>query len=273
MKVGTFLYLQMDNYIDLNKDSWNKRVEHHLKSEFYDIKSFKNGKSSLNEIEIELLGDINGKEILHLQCHFGQDTLSLARLGAKCTGVDFSEKAIATAKNLSEEMNIPSEFICSDIYNVPEVINKKYDIVFTSYGTIGWLPDIQKWAEIISNSLKQNGRLIFVEFHPYLWMYDEEFNKIKYNYFGGSPIVEDEEGTYADKNAKLSSKTVSWNHSISKVIQSLIDSGLSIKVLKEYDYSPYNCFSNMYESEKGKFRLNSYKEKIPYIYSVLAEKV
>lgn len=135
-----------NEYLDINRKSWNERVDTHLSSEFYDMPGFLAGKNSLNEIELELLGDVSGKSILHLQCHFGQDTLSLARIGAKTTGVDLSDKAIEAAKKINNEMNLDSEFIASDVYNLPKVHNKKYDIIFASYGTIGWLPDLDKWA-------------------------------------------------------------------------------------------------------------------------------
>jgi 2-polyprenyl-3-methyl-5-hydroxy-6-metoxy-1,4-benzoquinol methylase len=139
-----------ENYIEINRQSWNNRTEVHLKSEFYDLAGFLNGKTSLNEIELNLLGDITGKTILHLQCHFGQDTISLSRLGANVTGVDFAEKAIESAKQLAKDTNSNTKFICCDIYDLSNHIDEKFDIVFTSYGTIGWLPDLDKWAKIIS---------------------------------------------------------------------------------------------------------------------------
>lgn len=126
----------MENYIDQNRNSWNKRAEIHFDSEFYDVKGFLEGKSSLNAIELGLLGDIKGKSILHLQCHFGQDSLSLARLGAKVTGADFSDKAIDLARELNEKLQLDAEFICCDLYDLTRQLDKKFDLVFTSYGTI-----------------------------------------------------------------------------------------------------------------------------------------
>ena len=166
-----------NKYFEANKALWNKRVDLHFNSEFYDKDKFKKSKNSLNSIELKELGDISGKTILHLQCHFGQDTLSLANLGAEVTGVDFSEEAIIKAKQLSNELNIKADFICSNIYDLKEKLNGKFDIVFTSYGTIGWLPDINKWAEIISHFLKPKGQFLIVEFHPFIWMLDDKFRK------------------------------------------------------------------------------------------------
>lgn len=260
------------NYIEINRESWNNRVEAHLKSRFYDLESFVKGKSSLNSIELDLLGDIRGKSILHLQCHFGQDTISLFRLGAEVTGVDLSDKAIDSARQLTRDTNSDANFICCDIYDLPDHLDRQFDIVFTSYGTIGWLPDLDKWAKVISRYLKQNGKLVFVEFHPVVWMFDDNFEKIGYNYFKSDAIIETENGTYADKTANIVLQSVSWNHSLSEIFTSLLKNGLEIISFDEYDYSPYNCFSKTIEFEEGKFRIEHLGNKIPMVYSIVAEK-
>lgn len=259
-----------DNYIELNRQSWNNRTETHLKSEFYDLNSFLKGKSSLNEIELNLLGDIKGKTILHLQCHFGQDTISLSRLGAKVTGVDLSDKAIESAKQIAKHTESNAKFICCDIYDLTNHLTEKFDIVFTSYGTIGWLPDLDKWANVVSTFLKPRGKFVFVEFHPVVWMFDDNFDKIGYRYFNSGAIIETKNGTYADKAADLTVSDVSWNHSISEVLNSLIKNGLEIKSLDEFDYSPYNCFNKTIEFEPGKYRIEHLDNKIPMIYSITA---
>ena len=169
-----------NNYIEINRQSWNNRIDTHLKSEFYDLEKFIKGKNSLNSIELELLGDLSGKTILHLQCHFGQDTISLSRLGAEVTGVDLSDKAIESAKQIAKQTKSNTTFICCDIYDLPNYLDKQFDIVFASYGTIGWLPDIDKWAKIVTKFLKPNGQFVFVEFHPVVWMFDDNFEKISY---------------------------------------------------------------------------------------------
>lgn len=264
--------VKMQNYIEINKESWNNRLESHLKSDFYDLEAFLNGKSSLNKIELDIFGDIKGKNILHLQCHFGQDTISLNRLGANVTGVDFSDKSIEKAKELAEITNSTAEFICCDIYELANKLNKKYDIVFTSYGTIAWLPDLDKWADIVSHFMNDNAKFVFVEFHPVVWMFDDDIEKIIYPYLKSEAIVEDEEGTYADKNAKIKQQCVTWNHGISEVINSLISKGLQIQCLNEYDYSPYPFVNNSEEFDKGKFRINHHQNKLPLVYSIEAVK-
>jgi SAM-dependent methyltransferase len=258
------------NYIEINRQSWNNRTEVHLKSDFYDLNGFLNGKTSLNEIELSLLGDIKEKTILHLQCHFGQDTISLSRLGADVTGVDLSDKAIDSAKQIAKNTNSNARFICCDIYDLSNYLNEKFDIVFTSYGTIGWLPNLDKWAKIISRFLKPNGQFVFVEFHPVVWMFDDNFERIDYRYFNSGAIVETENGTYADKKADITQSYVMWNHGLSEVINNLISNGLEIKSLDEFDYSPYNCFNKTLEFEPGKFRIEHLDDKIPMVYSITA---
>jgi SAM-dependent methyltransferase len=260
------------NYIEINRQSWNNRTDTHLKSEFYGLDSFLKGKSSLNDIELNLLGNLQGKSILHLQCHFGQDTISLSRLGAEVTGVDLSDKAIENAKQIAKETNSNANFICCDIYDLPNHLVKQFDIVFTSYGTIGWLPDLNKWSNIISKFLKPGGQFIFVEFHPVVWMFDDNFEKIGYNYFNSGAIVETENGTYADKTSEISQSNVMWNHGFSEVINSLIKNGLEINSLDEFDYSPYNCFNKTIEIEPKKYRIEHLDNKIPMVYSLVATK-
>ena len=244
------------NYIEINREAWNKKTDIHLKSAFYDQESFLNGKTSLNEIELNLLGNVNGKTILHLQCHFGQDSISLSRLGADVTGVDFSDKAIAQAREIAIATNSNATFICCDIYDLPNYLNEKFDVVFTSYGTIGWLPDLEKWAKIVSQYLKPNGQFVFVEFHPVVWMFDDNFDKIDYRYFNSGPLIETLSGTYADKNADIKQTYVMWNHGLSEVISNLIVNGLEITSFHEFDYSPYNCFNKTIEIGQKNLELN-----------------
>jgi len=261
-----------ENYIEINRQSWNKKTDIHIKSEFYDMDGFLKGKSSLNDIELGLLGDIKGKSILHLQCHFGQDTISLSKLGAEVTGIDFSDKAIESAKQIAKNTNSNANFICCNIYDLPNYLDQQFDIVYTSYGTIGWLPDLDRWAKIISKFLKPNGKFIFVEFHPVVWMFDDNFEKIAYNYFNSGAIVETGNGTYVDKNADISQEYVMWNHSFAEIINSLIKNGLEIKSLDEFDYSPYNCFNKTIEVAPKKYRIAHLDNKIPMVFSILATK-
>lgn len=259
-----------EDYMEINRKSWNRRTEIHLGSDFYDNPKFIVGNSSLNSIELDLLGDIKGKSILHLQCHFGQDTISLSRMGAEAVGVDLSDKAIQAARDLANTTQSNATFINCNIYDLPNHLNRQFDIVFTSYGTIGWLPDLIKWAEIVSQFLKPKGKFVFVEFHPVVWMFDNNFREIGYSYFNSGPIIEDSEGTYADKKADIKQQYVSWNHGIGEVINSLIRNGLEIHSMDEYDYSPYNCFNETVQVAPKKFRIKHLDNKIPMVYSIVA---
>ncbi len=260
------------DYLQVNKKTWNEKVDVHIDSDFYENENFLKGKSTLNAIELELLGDLSGKSVLHLQCHFGQDTISFARLGAKATGVDLSDKAIERAKEFNTQLGLDAEFVCCDIYDTPNHIDEKFDIVFTSYGTIGWLPDLNQWAKVVSHFLKPGGKFVMADFHPVVWMYDNDFKEVFYHYFNVEPIFEEETGTYADKEAKIENKTISWNHPISEILNALIQSGLELDQFNEFDYSPYNCFNKTEEFEPGKFRLAPFGNKIPMVYSILATK-
>lgn len=260
------------DYININKRLWNQKTEVHYGSDFYDVDSFIKGKDSLNPIEIGLLEEIKRKRILHLQCHFGLDTISLSRHGALATGIDFSEKAIEKANQLNESLGTKAKFIQSDIYELPEVLDEKFDIVFTSYGVIGWLPDMKKWAEIINRFLKPGGEFIMVEFHPVVWMFSYDFKQIEFNYMDSAAIIEELEGTYTNRKAEIKEKSICWNHGLSTVIDSLIKTGLTITDFKEYNYSPYDCFENTIKIDDGKFKIRGLEDKIPMVYSLKAVK-
>lgn len=261
-----------ENYLEPNRKAWNDKVSYHVDSEFYNQAAFLAGENTLNTIELDLLGDLSGKEILHLQCHFGQDTISMARMGARSVGVDFSDKAIAVARQAAESTGANARFVCSDVYQLPEVLEQSFDIVFTSYGTIGWLPDLDKWAAVVARYLKPNGRFVFAEFHPLVWIFDNDFEKVAYRYFKTDAIVENLEGTYADADAPLKNTTVSWNHSLSEVFGSLKKNGLTIEEFREFDYSPYECFPDMKKVGERKFQIEKFGDKLPMVYALSARK-
>lgn len=262
----------MEDYLKKNKESWNVRTQIHVDSDFYDNESFIEGKNSLNSIELDLFGDVSNKKILHLQCHFGQDSISLSRMGAEVTGIDLSNEAIETAQQLAIKTNQSTRFVNSDVYDLPNHLNEKFDVVFTSYGTIGWLPDLDKWANVIQHFLKPVGEFIFAEFHPVVWMFDDDFSKVGYNYFNDGPIVETQEGTYANPESEMKLDYVMWNHGMAEVVSSLIKAGLTIEEMHEFDYSPYNCFSHTEEFETGKYRIKHLGNNIPMVYSIRAKK-
>jgi len=194
----------MDEYLRNNRELWNEITPIHAQSKFYDVEGFKKGSSSmLYPVEFEEMGDVSGKSLLHLQCHFGMDTLSWARLGAKVTGVDFSDKSIDLARSLSDELGIEADFVCCNIYDLPAKLSERFDIVYTSGGVLCWLPDLKKWAEIISHFLKPGGFFYILEGHPFSCVFDDSPDatelKVKYPYFHGpEPDKWEPEGDYAE---------------------------------------------------------------------------
>ncbi|WP_372774902.1 class I SAM-dependent methyltransferase [Mangrovibacterium sp.] len=261
-----------NNYLHINKKLWNARTAIHFKSEFYGVNEFRKGGTSLKRIELERLGDLSGKKVLHLQCHFGQDSISLARMGAKVTAVDLSDEAIRKANELAKDCGVDVEFICCDLYQLPDHLQDEFDLVFTSYGVIGWLPDLNRWAAVVARFLKQGGRFLLVEFHPLIWIFDSKFTHIQYNYFNTGPIVETEQGTYTDRGAPIELEYVGWNHPTSDVITSLLKNGLTITAFEEFDYSPYNCFDKTVACGESMFRIEHLGDKIPMTFALSALK-
>ena len=162
----------MDERLRVNRDNWNERTPVHAGSDSYDLAGFKAGRITLTDVERREVGDVSGKTLLHLQCHFGLDTMSWARLGAKATGVDFSDDAITLASALNEELELGARFIRSNVYDLPNALDEQFDVVFTSYGVLNWLPDIAGWAEVVSNHLKPAGVFYIVEFHPFAAVFE-----------------------------------------------------------------------------------------------------
>lgn len=262
----------MVNFAKINKKWWNDITPIHEKSSLYNLKKFKKGATSLQSIELQELKNIKGKSILHLLCHFGMDSLSLARSGAKVTGVDISDESIRLAKKLSNELHIPAEFICCDIFALPEVLSKKFDIVFLSYGVLLWLSNIKKFAELVNGFLKKGGIFYIVELHPFTNIFDYKL-KMAYDYFDKGPFLDDANGSYTDWKNKTKGITYEWSYSIEDVITSLIDAGLHIEFFHEFPFTMYDQFpGHMKKNTKGQYVLKDKKYQIPLLFSLKAKK-
>lgn len=269
----------MEDFLATNRRHWDELVEINARSSFYDLESFKRGESSLTDVETEELGDVAGRTLLHLQCHFGMGALSWARLGAEVTGVDFSEPAIALARSLSHELNIPAEFVCSDVYELPRVLNRTFDIVLTSYGVLCWLPDLRRWGAVIAHFLRPGGTFYIVEDHPFagVFSYGREATglEVESAYFGDEqPVRDDEDGYYADRDAKLVNRvTYEWQHSLADVVNALIEAGLRIEFLHEHAVGVFQRFPFMEKGGDGLWRLPAeLRDKIPLTFSLRATK-
>ncbi|WP_025822224.1 class I SAM-dependent methyltransferase [Shewanella marina] len=250
------------DYLTLNKEAWNKRAALHVSSTFYDVNGFLSGKTSLNKIELNALNDVQGKRLLHLQCHFGLDTLSWARLGAEVTGVDLSETAIEHANSLAKQSELAATFICRDVIEFGRTVNAEYDIVFTSYGVLCWMPDINLWAQTVANSLKEGGTFYLCEFHPYF----DLLSGFSYFHQADGDVIK--EGTYTENCDGELTELITWSHPISDVVNALIKVGIQITELNEYPYSPYNCFDGLELGDDGFYYVADSKQEIPLLFEI-----
>ena len=269
--------VSLKDYFSTNLKHWNELVDIHKEKNRYNLDDFMKNPNSLHSVELEALGDVKGKSLLHLQCHFGMDSLSWAKLGADVTAVDFSNKGIELAKSLSKKLNIPARFICSNVYDLLEILDEKFDIVYTSYGVLYWLPDIPKWGEIVSRYVKEGGTFFISEFHPVFGILGEDRSSnitIEYPYFDqDEPMYFNEDGSYADPSATLCNKeTYGWAHSLSTIINSLINAGLTIRNFNEYPYSVDKLLSFMVKGADGYYRLRESDQELPLMFSIEAIK-
>lgn len=254
---------------------WNARTA--VNAARNDIAGFKVGKSTLNPIELEELNDVTGKSLLHLQCHFGLDTLSWARLGAHVTGVDFSEDAIALAERLTQETGLVARFICTDIYNLPQVLEDKFDIIYTTGGVLFWLSDLGQWAKIIAHFLKPGGILYLQEEHPFLNVFDDGADvtdlQTRYPYFHTKePIQIEGLLPYSDPAANQRSVEYVWSFSFSDILNALIAAGLQLDYLHEFSHGGNQRFPFMAKGEDGWWRWSDSTNDIPLTFSLQATK-
>ncbi|MFN3232149.1 MAG: class I SAM-dependent methyltransferase [Alphaproteobacteria bacterium] len=227
-----------DDWRSLNRRNWNERVPLHVASKAYDVEGFRAGTSSLSPQQIDDVGSVEGKSLVHLQCHFGLDTLSWARLGARVTGLDFSEPAIQAARQLASDINVEARFVCADVYGAAEALNETYDIVYTGLGAINWLPDIQGWARVVADLLKPGGELYLLEYHPFTWVFADDDLAVAYDYFTPNGLHLDDASTYTDADRMLSeTQTVEWNHNIGDVVSAVLNAGLNLTLLREENRS------------------------------------
>ena len=263
--------------MESNRRRWDELVAIHAGSRFYDVEGFRKGASTLLPVEEEALGDVKGKRVLHLQCHFGLDTLSLARKGAVVTGVDFSQNAISLAGQLSEELGIPARFVASNVYDLPSFLDEEFDVVYTSYGVICWLPDLPAWARVIARFLRKDGTFLLVEDHPLAALIDESAPapiRIGYPYFTSGQATRFEiQGTYTDREATVqNAASFEWTHTISDILNSLTGAGLRIEGVREYPFSFFKRHDSMVRSPDGTWHFSDPSISFPMLLSVKARK-
>jgi SAM-dependent methyltransferase len=270
------------SYLDLNRANWDDRAAAHAASPDYFTEEFIADPEFLSEVvrfDIPLLGDVRGLRGVHLQCHIGTDTLSLARLGATMTGLDFSGASLAEARRLSESAGTPVDFVESNVYDALDVLApESFDLVFTGVGALCWLPEVRPWAQVVAALLVPGGRLFIREGHPMMWSLDEahpEALAVEYPYFEREEaLVEDDASTYVATDAEFTQNiTYSWNHGLGEIITALLDAGMELTGLVEHDSVPWEALpGQMEQGELGEWSLADRPWRLAHSYTLQARK-
>jgi SAM-dependent methyltransferase len=267
----------MDPFRSANRHYWDGKAMFNVAS--WDVDGFVADPARLTMMVVadrEALGDVRGRSLLHLQCHFGMDTLAWARLGAQVTGVDLSPRAIAIANDLAARAGIAARFVEADLYAVPDVLQTTFEFVYTGGGALCWLPDIRGWAQVVSRLLRPGGTFYIHEAHPVLWSLEDERDDpqlvIGRPYFEvPEPTRWDAEPVW-DKDAPEVPTHYVWHHGLGEIVSALIEVGLTIEALREHRTCLWRALPFMVEGEDGWWRLPDRPERLPLMYSILARK-
>ena len=254
-----------EEYLQINQQAWDQRTPVHFSSKFYDVEGFLKGEITLNPIELAQLGDVTGMSMLHLQCHFGLDSLSWVRKGAKVSGVDLSPKAIEKARELAAQTGLGADFFQEDVIRFGDSHDQTYDLVFSSYGVLCWLPNLDLWAQTIYKFLNPGGSFHLIEFHPVQDLLQG------YDYFPKPEPDIETESSYTE-NSLNEAKVVTWAHSLGELFQAILRSGLTIESFEEFPFSPYNCFPGLEEVSGQGFQKKYLNRQIPLVFSIKATK-
>ncbi|MDR3498039.1 MAG: class I SAM-dependent methyltransferase [Parvibaculum sp.] len=265
--------------LEANRARWDEVVDIHIASEFYRVDELRRGGTSLDPLILSEIGDIAGLKLLHLQCHFGLDTLSLARLGADVTGLDFSPKAIEAARKLADETGLAARFVEARVYDAAAVAGTGYDMVFTSWGVLMWLPDIKLWAQTIASCLRPGGRFYIAEGHPLMWTFDDtkasymENLHVVRSYFLEGPQTWESPFDYAEPTVSLKHhRSHEWQHGLGEVVTALAEAGLRIDFLHEHDRLVWPGIPGMERKDRHYFEAPEGAPRLPVAYSISARK-
>ncbi|HLL67351.1 MAG TPA: class I SAM-dependent methyltransferase [Micromonosporaceae bacterium] len=273
----------MTDYRTVNRANWNERAPAHAASPDYGFDRFVDDPGHLSGVvrfDLPRLGDISGQRGIHLQCHIGTDTISLHRLGARMTGLDFSDVSLAQARRLAAQAGAPVDFVEADVYDAPAALGRgTFDLVYTGIGALCWLPDIRRWAQVVADLLRPGGRLFLREGHPMLWALDEPRTDgvlaVEYPYFARvEPTVWTDPGTYVATDVQFEQNlTHEWNHGLGEVVTALLDAGLELTMLHEHDSAPWDALPGaMVRDEHGEFRLRDRPWRLAQTYTLQARK-
>ncbi|MET9336407.1 class I SAM-dependent methyltransferase [Nonomuraea sp. NPDC003804] len=263
----------MTDYLAVNRANWDERVGIHLGSDFYDVEGFKAGGQPLRPFELAEMGDVRGRRLIHLQCHFGLDTMAWARLGAEVTGVDLSGKAVEAARAIAAECGIEARFLEADVYDAAEVAGDGYDIVYTGIGALVWLPDMVRWAQVVASLLKPGGFLYLAEFHPFGDILDfEDGSRVAFDYFDRRPQVEDYPHTYTGTEVLRNATSVQFAHGLGEIVTALAGAGMRVEFLHEHDFTLFPRFESL-ERHGGLYRFPEGRPGVPLLYSLRAARM
>jgi SAM-dependent methyltransferase len=272
----------VDDYIAINRAMWDERAPVHASSPDYGFARFVDDPGHLSSVvrfDQPRLGDISGLRGIHLQCHIGTDTLSLARLGARISGLDFSPPALAAARGLAARTGTDITYYESDVYKAASVVDGPYDLVYTGIGALCWLPAVRPWAQVVASLLRTGGRLFIREGHPMLWAHDETLKPpaLGYPYFEtADPVVIDDPnpGTYVTTDVTLKvGLSHSWNHGLGEIFTALMDAGLTVTAFEEHNSLPWCAFpGHMTRDDAEEWRLTDHPERLAASYTLQATK-
>jgi len=274
----------MEDYRSINRASWDERVPAHAASPDYGLERYAADPGFISDVvrfDLPRLGTVKGLRGVHLQCHIGTDTVSLARLGASMTGLDFSAPAVEQAQRLADRIGADARFVQADVYSAADVLGRgAFDLVFTGIGALCWLPSVRRWAAVVAGLLRPGGRLFIREGHPMLWALDDARQQdgllvVRYPYFEREePLVLDEGGTYVQTDVVFQHNvTHEWNHGLGEIVTALLDEGMQITALAEHDSVPWEALPGKMERiENGEWRLADQPWRLPHSYTLQAVK-
>ncbi|HEY0000489.1 MAG TPA: class I SAM-dependent methyltransferase [Actinoplanes sp.] len=270
----------MSDYLEVNLANWNERAAAHAASPSYPVQRFADDPaylSSVVQFDRALLGDITGHRGIHLQCHIGTDTVSLARLGAEMTGLDFSDQSLDQAHRIAALANAEIDFVQADVYRAFEAVGGGFDLVYTGIGALCWLPDVRRWARTVASLLRPGGRLFIRDCHPVLWSIDETRSDgalaLHHPYFEHrEPLIFDDPGTYVETEIKLKHTTThSWNHGIGEIVTAVLEAGMTLTGLVEHTTVPWEAVpGRMHQLDNGEWQLSDRPERLPHTYTLQA---
>ena len=267
--------------IEWNRLSWDDRVQAHWESAMYrkHADALRSGGHDLAEHIVRGVGPVDGKSLVHLQCHMGMETLAWSRLGARATGLDFSQPAIDKAMGLRDELGLKTKFVCGNVYDARELIEGQFDVVFVSIGSLCWLPDVKRWAQIVASLLRPGGQLFLNDVHPLMDMLENKPDDpvgfgLHYPYLGGGRVVCDQDGTYADETVGFEhNRTAEWGHPLGETVTSVIEAGMCVTRLEESSRCVWPALKVMEQVDEERWEFpEPWRGKLPVEFTLTAVK-